>query len=88
MSRRLVLVYLPALWMRAAFGEETVHRGYLMNRVADLGNRTRLARAVSLIVVSVEFGFCHRYQEITGIIDEGFMGLLLGLLYLRCGRNL
>jgi uncharacterized protein len=85
---RLVLVYLPALWVLAAFGEETVHRGYLMNRVADLGNRTPLAWVVSLVVVSVEFGFCHRYQGITGIIDEGFMGLLLGLLYLRCGRNL
>jgi membrane protease YdiL (CAAX protease family) len=85
---KLVLIYLPALWVLAAFGEETVHRGYLMNRVADLGNRTRLAWAVSLLLVSVEFGFCHRYQGITGIIDEGLMGFLLGLLYLRCGRNL
>jgi len=24
----------------------------------------------------------------TGIIDEGFIGLLLGLIYLRTGRNL
>jgi len=25
---------------------------------------------------------------VTGIIDEGFMGLLLGLMYLGSGRNL
>ena len=69
-------------WTLAAFGEEMVWRGYLMNRVADLGNRSRIAWAASLVLVNTAFGFAHSYQGITGIIDEGFMGLLLGLLYL------
>lgn len=69
-------------WTLAAFGEEMVWRGYLMNRVADLGNRSRIAWAASLVLVNSAFGFAHSYQGITGIIDEGFMGLLLGLLYL------
>jgi len=69
-------------WTLAAFGEEMVWRGYLMNRVADLGNRSRIAWAASLVLVNAAFGFAHSYQGITGIIDEGLMGLLLGLLYL------
>ena len=69
-------------WTLAAFGEEMVWRGYLMNRVADLGNRSRIAWAASLLLVNAAFGFAHSYQGITGIIDEGLMGLLLGLLYL------
>jgi membrane protease YdiL (CAAX protease family) len=79
---KLTGLALALTWTLAAFGEEMVWRGYLMNRVADLGNRSRLAWAASLVVVNVGFGFAHSYQGITGIIDEGFMGLLLGLLYL------
>jgi len=59
-----------------------------MNRVADLLNRTRLAWIVSLIAVHVGFGLAHADQGVTGMIDEGLMGPLLGLIYLRTGRNL
>src|SRR5215471_16909977 len=43
-------------WTLDAFGEEMVYRGYLMNRIADLMNRTRWAWIVSLFVVHVGFG--------------------------------
>jgi uncharacterized protein len=59
-----------------------------MNRVADLLNRTRTAWIVSLFTVHIGFGLAHAYQGMTGIIDEGLMGLLLGVMYLRTGRNL
>jgi len=82
----LLLVLLS--WVQAGIGEEGVYRGYVMNRVADLGNRTRGSWIVSLILVSTLFGFAHTYQGITGVIEAAVAGLLLGLLYLRCGRNL
>jgi hypothetical protein len=85
---KLTMLYLGLTWPVAAFGEEMVYRGYLMNRVADLLNRTRAAWVVSLIVVHVGFGLAHAYQGLTGVIDEGLMGLLLGLIYLATGRNL
>lgn len=82
------LLALVGTWTLAAFGEEMVYRGYLMNRVADLFNRTSPAWIISLIAVHVGFGLAHAYQGWTGIIDEGLMGLLLGIIYLRTGRNL
>jgi membrane protease YdiL (CAAX protease family) len=85
---KLTLIFLALAWVLAAFGEEMVYRGYLMNRVADLFNRTRRAWIVSLIVVHVAFGLAHAYQGWTGVIDEGLSGLLLGVIYLRTGRNL
>ena len=85
---KLTLIFLALTWTLAAFGEEMVYRGYLMNRVADLLNRTRVAWIVSLVAVHVGFGLAHAYQGATGIIDEGLMGLLLGVIYLRTGRNL
>ena len=82
------LLALAGTWTLAAFGEEMVYRGYLMNRVADVLNRTRSAWIVSLMVVHVGFGLAHAYQGITGILDEGLAGLLLGLVYLGTKRNL
>lgn len=85
---KVTLIFLALAWTLAAFGEEMVWRGYLMNRVADLFNRTRGAWIVSLIAVHAGFGLAHAYQGLTGVIDEGLMGTLLGLIYLGTGRNL
>ena len=59
-----------------------------MNRVADRFGRTSRAWLISLLLVNVGFGLAHAYQGITGVIDEGLMGLLYGIVYLRTGRNL
>jgi hypothetical protein len=86
---KLLLVLLVANWVLAAFGEELAFRGYLMNRVAGLSGSSRGAWWLSLVVVSVVFGACHyEAQGITGLLQEGFAGLLLGLLYLACDRRL
>lgn len=90
MAGNLTLLFgaLVPMWLLAAFGEELVYRGYLMNRVAALGQNTRAAWLLSLVLVSALFGWGHAGQELTGMLQEGFAGLLLGLLYLGWGRNL
>ncbi len=85
---KMTLLFIALAWTLAAFGEELVWRGYLMNRVADVFGRTRTAWAVSLIIVSGVFGLAHGYQGLTGWIEEGIAGLALGLMYLRTGKNL
>jgi membrane protease YdiL (CAAX protease family) len=87
-NAKYLLLGLLLSWTLAAFGEETVYRGYLMNRVAGLMNNSRRAWIVSLLLVSALFGFAHFGQGITGQIENAIDGLLLGLLYLGCGRNL
>jgi uncharacterized protein len=85
---KFALVIIALLWVFAAFGEELVYRGYLMNRVADLGRGSRTAWIVSLFLISALFGFSHYQQGLTGIIEEGSDGLILGLMYLASRRNL
>jgi len=85
---KLSLVGLAVTWTLAAFGEELANRGYLMNRVADVGGGSRMAWAVSYVVVSVAFGFGHLYQGPSGVMDATVTGLVLGGLYLAFGRNL
>jgi uncharacterized protein len=65
-----------------------VYRGYMMNRVADLGGGTRIAWIVSLVLISALFGFSPYQQGLTGVVEEGSDGLILGLLYLGCRKNL
>jgi hypothetical protein len=85
---KLLVLYFALVWTLAAFGEELTYRGYLMNRVADLGARRPIAWVASLLFMAVLFGFGHSYQGLSGMIDTGLHGLLLGVVYLASGRNL
>ncbi len=87
-NAKLLALGLAGAWSLAAFGEEMVYRGYLMNRVADLGNRSKATWIVSLLAISIVFGLAHTYQEITGVAENALDGLILGCIYLACGRNL
>jgi membrane protease YdiL (CAAX protease family) len=85
---KTTLLLLLYVWIVAAFGEEMIYRGYLMNRIAELFNNKRAAWIVSLLAASLVFGFAHLGQGITGQLENVLDGLLLGLIYLGCGRNL
>ena len=85
---RMTLLFIALSWTLAAFGEELVWRGYLMNRVADVLGQRKSSCMLSLVIVSAVFGLAHGYQGLTGWIEEGLAGLALGLMYLRTGNNL
>jgi len=85
---KMLLVYLLLIWTLGVLGEEVVYRGYLMNRVAGVFRNTKAAWVVSLVAVSIVFGFGHLDQGLTGQLENVWNGLLLGALYLACGRNL
>lgn len=85
---KIFLIYLVLVWTLGVLGEEIVYRGYLMNRVAGVLRESKAAWISSLIVVSVVFGCGHLDQGATGMIENILNGLMLGGLYLACGRNL
>jgi len=76
------------VWTFAAFGEEFVYRGYLLVRGADLGERSTPAWWISMLFVSILFGYGHYYKGPAGIVESTFSGLVLGSAYLIAGRNL
>jgi membrane protease YdiL (CAAX protease family) len=82
------LIALGLTWSLAAFGEEMVWRGYLLNRVSRLLGEGRLAWTAGTLIVSAAFGLAHSYQGATGIIEESLAGLWLALIYLGSRRNL
>jgi uncharacterized protein len=84
----MALVALLFVWTFAALGEEIAYRGYLLTRLADIGNGSTAAYWIGMLLVSVLFGFGHYYKGPSGIVDSGIAGLILGAAYLLSGRNL
>jgi membrane protease YdiL (CAAX protease family) len=82
------MIAIVGAWTLAAFGEEMVYRGYLMNRVAGMLRSTRAAWLFSLVLVSLLFGGSHLDQGITGQLENFLDGLLLGAIYLVYDRSL
>lgn len=85
----LAFILIAASWVLAAFGEELVYRGYVIHRVATAAGGTTGAFAAALVIATLVFGYAHAPgQGLAGALQEGFSGLLLGLLYLADHRNL
>jgi membrane protease YdiL (CAAX protease family) len=84
----VLLGWLCVVWTLAAFGEEMVFRGYLMNRISDLVGGGRAGWIAALLGSSLIFGAGHAYQGLAGAIGTTEIGLLLGILYLMNKRNL
>lgn len=85
---RLLLLFIALSWLLAAIGEEVCFRGFLMKRLAQVFGEGQAAWIVSLLLSSALFGWGHTEQGISGWIQEGLSGLLLGVLFLMTRRNL
>jgi CAAX protease family protein len=85
---KIALFALLLVWTFAAFGEEIAYRGYLLTRAADVGRRSVIAYWIGIVLVSILFGYGHYYKGLSGVIDSGVAGLILGTAYMLAGRNL
>ncbi len=84
----MLALYLALTWTLAAFGEEMVYRGWLLNRVVDALGASDRAWIVSLVLTAVVFGLAHLYQGVTGVAENAIDAVLYGLIYWISGRRL
>lgn len=78
-----LLFLIPITWGSAAFGEELLVRGFLMNRFSRL-----YGTGAALALQALVFALGHTYQGLGGVIALFAVGVVLGWFYLRAGRNL
>jgi membrane protease YdiL (CAAX protease family) len=83
-----LLYWLGVTWTFAAFGEEMVYRGYLLNRAADLFGHGAAGWAIAAVVSSLLFAVGHAYQGFAGMIDVAVGALIPVIAYFATGRNL
>lgn len=84
----LLVIFIVLPWVLAAFGEEVTFRGFLMKRIVQVLNETPAAWVISLLLSSILFGWGHTEQGISGWLQEGLSGFLLGVLFLTNRKNL
>ncbi len=97
MGSTQLLVVIVLAWVLAAFGEEMVWRGYLMNRFAEIFGSIRhrtdsagqtIGWIASAVLVSVLFGLAHFPQGLAGVIENVVDGAILAAVYFATNRNL
>jgi hypothetical protein len=83
-----LILMLSVSWTTAAFGEEIVFRGFLLNRMASLETGVEHWAWIALIVQASVFGLAHAYQGLGGVIVTAALGAVLGVLTLVANGDL
>lgn len=68
-------------WTTAAFFEEILFRGYLINRLTDLMGETLFTRIIIILLTGTVFGFVHVYQGLNGAISAGVIGVFQATVF-------
>ena len=74
--------------LTAAIPEEIVYRGFLMDRFTRLFGGGAGASWLAALAQALVFGLVHFQWGLGGILMTTIMGLVWGVGYLLCGRNL
>jgi membrane protease YdiL (CAAX protease family) len=71
----------------AGFGEETVFRGYMFERLGKLFGEGRIAKTWIIIITSMLFGMSHLYdQGMAGAEQATITGLAFGMIFAATGN--
>ena len=84
----MLLYMVAAAWTTVAFGEEMVFRAFLTFSLAGIFQDLKAKWALAVAGSSLLFGLAHFDWGLAGMIDTAIMGLILGAIYLKSGRNL
>lgn len=83
----LFLTIMPMVLIES-FLEELLDRGFLINWFEKLFSHTSLATLIAVILQAAIFGFRHSYDLSERSITVGIIGLIMGIAYVKFGRNL
>ncbi len=71
----------------AGFGEETVFRGYMFERLGKLLGSSTAAKAMTVVLTAILFGSAHyAVQGVAGMEQATITGLLFGAVFAVTGR--
>jgi hypothetical protein len=78
---------IPFIWIESML-EELLDRGFLMNWLEKLFSRTSYATVIAVLLQAIIFGFRHSPDLSERSITVGLIGLIMGIAYVKFGRNL
>ena len=84
----MLLLTLTGVYIVSSFGEEIIYRGFLITRISQIGTDSKKATIIAIIISSIIFGLIHYSWGPMGMVQTGFMGLALGICYVKLKRRL
>ncbi len=84
----MLFLTLIGAYIVSSFGEEVIYRAFLINRFLELGVDSKRGRVIAVILSSIVFGLVHYQWGLIGIVQTGFMGLVLGICYIILKKRL
>ena len=83
----LFFTIIPAVLIESML-EELLDRGFLINWFEKLFSKTTIATILAVVLQALIFGFRHSYDLSDRSIRVGLIGLIMGIAYVKFGRNL
>jgi len=74
--------------LTASIPEEIIYRGFLIGRLTDVFGHNTVGACLSVLIQALLFGAVHFMWGVGGMIVTLMMGIIWGIAYLLCGRNL
>lgn len=84
----MLILSLCSVYIVSSFGEEVIYRAFLINRISELGLDSKYGKIATVVISAVIFGLVHYEWGPTGIVSTGFMGLVMGIFYLKLNKKL
>ena len=84
----MLILSLCGVYIVSSFGEEVVYRAFLINRISELGLDSKYGKMATVVISAVIFGLVHYEWGIAGVVSTGFMGLVLGIFYMKFKKKL
>ncbi|MCA6078928.1 CPBP family intramembrane glutamic endopeptidase [Fulvivirga sedimenti] len=84
----MLLVTLAGVYLSSSFGEEVIYRAFLINRISEIGKKSKSATIIAVILSAVIFGLIHYQWGPMGMVQTGFMGLAMGICYIWLKKRL
>ena len=84
----MLFLTLGGVYIVSSFGEEVIYRAFLINRLSELGQEMKKVTVIAIVLSSIIFGLVHYEWGPMGIVQTGFMGLALGICYIKFKKRL
>lgn len=84
----MLFLTLSGVYLVSSFGEEVIYRAFLINRISEFGLTGKTGKVIAVIISAVIFGLAHYSWGLMGIVQTGFMGLVLGFSYLYLKKRI
>lgn len=84
----MLILTLAGVYIVSSFGEEFIYRAFLINRITTLAGNHRMGSAIAIVISAVIFGLVHYQWGPMGIVQTAFMGLALGICYVKLKKRL